>query len=416
MSRKTAPCKTALFGSRITASWFFVSLLTVWPSLAWADVVILESGGRVEGTLLDAKKTPRDKYVIETSAGRLTLDKSQVKEVIGQSTSQEEFEKVRRQFPDTVAGQMALAAWCRDHHMTTQRRKILEHVLELDPNYNEAHRLLDHHRDGGVWKTQRQFNEDRGYVEYQGQWMTPQEMELKEAARKVELAEKEWKRWLKMWRGWLDGPRAQEAVTKIASIDDPFATRALSDLLDNEKVEAYRKLYVDALGRIGTPMALMILCHRCMNDTSDEIRLAALDYVAEKPSPAFTDFFIGKLHDKENAHVNRAALALGRLKDRKAVVPLIEALMTDHIQVVSPPQAQTAAGFGSFNGGPVGGGFSFGNSGPKTVKVTYKNPQVLDALVQLSGGPNFDFDRDAWKAWHASRKKSLSLNARRDEE
>ena len=89
MSRKTAPCKTALFGSRITASWFFVSLLTVWPSLAWADVVILESGGRVEGTLLDAKKTPRDKYVIETSAGRLTLDKSQVKEVIGQSTSQE---------------------------------------------------------------------------------------------------------------------------------------------------------------------------------------------------------------------------------------------------------------------------------------------------------------------------------------
>lgn len=406
--------KTALFRGRFAAPPIFVALL-VSVSLARADVVILENGGRVEGTLLDAKKSPRDKYIIETSAGRLTLDKSQVKEVIGQSTSQEAYEKVRREFPDTVEGQMALAAWCRDHHLASQRRKHLEHVLELDPNYNEAHRLLNHHRDGGVWKSPRQFNEDRGYVEYQGQWMTPQEMELKEAARKVDLAEKEWKRWLKMWRGWLDGPRAQEAIMKISGIDDPFATRALSDLLDNEKVERFRKVYVEALARIGTPVALMILCHRSMNDASEEIRITSLDYVVEKPSPAFTDFFISKLHDKENAMVNRAALALGRLNDRKAISPLIEALMTDHIHVVAPAQPGMAAGFGSFNGGPVGG-FSVGGGGPKMVRQTYKNPQVLDALVQLSGGPNFDYDRDAWKAWYASRKKSLSLNARRDEE
>ncbi|HVA51239.1 MAG TPA: HEAT repeat domain-containing protein [Pirellulales bacterium] len=399
-----------------SAALLTIALTSLATDRVRADVVVLENGGRIEGALLDAKKSPRDKYIVETASGRLTFDKSQVKEVIGQSTSQEEYEKVRSQFPDTVEGQMALAGWCRDHHLTAQRQKHLERVLEIDPNFNEAHRLLRHTRDGGAWKTQRQYWEDQGYVEYLGQWMTPQEMELKEAARKVELAEKEWKRRIKTWRNWLEGPRANEALEQIGRIDDPFATRALSDFLDNEKVEAYRKRYVEALARIGTPVAMMILCLRSLNDPSEEIRLTALEYVTEKPLPAFTDLFIGRLRDKENATINRAAMALGRLKDRKAIGPLIEALVTDHIQQVAPAQPGTTAGFGSFNGGPASGGFSFGNSGPKTIKVTLKNPEVLEALVRLSGGLNFDFDRDAWKAWYASRKKSLSLNARRDED
>ncbi|MGH9552340.1 MAG: hypothetical protein ACRD3W_23335, partial [Terriglobales bacterium] len=211
---------------------------------ARGDVVILENGGRVEGTLVNAKKAPHDKYVIETATGRVTLDRSQVKEVIEKSASQDEYEKMRRQLPDTVEGQMSLALWCRDHNLPKQRQKHLEHVLELDSNHAEAHRLLKHLRDEGGWKTQRQYFEDRGFVEYLGQWMTPQERDLKEAARKTELAEKDWKGKLKRWRGWLEGPRAQEALDQLSRINDPYAVRALSDYLAVEKVEAYRKRYV----------------------------------------------------------------------------------------------------------------------------------------------------------------------------
>ncbi len=50
----------------------------------------------------------------------------------------------------------------------------------------------------------------------------------------------------------------------------------------------------------------------------------------------------------------------------------------------------------------------------KIVDVPHKNAAVLEALVQLAGGPNFDFDVDLWKAWFAAQRKPQSLNLRRD--
>ncbi|HET6879339.1 MAG TPA: hypothetical protein VFI31_04260 [Pirellulales bacterium] len=383
--------------------------------LALADVLVLQSGGRIEGTLLGPKQSPRDKYVIETaSGGKLTFDKSQVKEVIGQSDSEEKYEKARRDYPDTVEGQMAMAGWCREHNLPRQREQHLARVLELDANHAEAHRLLGHMRVDGFWKDQRQFFEDQGFVQYQGQWMTPQEMELKEAARKTELAEKEWKRKLKTWRGWLDGPRAAEAVEQINRIGDPFATRALTEALPNEKDERYRKLYVEALARIDAPAAWRTLCERSISDPVEEIRLTCLDYLTERPATAYTDYFITRLKDKENVAVNRAALALGKLKDRKAIVPLIEALRTSHIHVVQPAQQGSTYGFGGMSGGAMSGfGGSFGSSGPKVVKLEYRNEDVLQALVNLTN-QNYDYEKDAWKVWYASQRKSIGLNARRD--
>jgi hypothetical protein len=382
--------------------------------LARADVLVLNSGGRIEGTVLSPKQSPRDKYVIETASGnRLTFDKSQVKEVIGQTESQAEYEKVRREYPDTVEGQMALAVWCREHNLPRQKEVHLERVLELDANHAEAHRLLGHMRFDGVWKDQRRYFEEQGYVQYQGQWMTPQEMELKEAARKTELAEKEWKGKLKRWRGWMDGPRAAEAVEHINRISDPYATRALTENLATEKVEKLRKMYVEALARIDAPAAWRALCERSISDPTEEVRLTCLDYITERPMPSFTDYFVSRLTDKENVVVNRAALALGRLKDRKSIVPLIEALRTNHIHVVAPPQAGTTTGFGGFGGNMGNFGGSFGGGGPKIVKLEYKNVDVLQALVQITG-QNYDYDKDAWKAWQASQRQSLGLNARRD--
>ncbi|HEV3343385.1 MAG TPA: hypothetical protein VG125_23640 [Pirellulales bacterium] len=407
-------CRTYPAGFRLGRFALFVGALAC--SVARGDVVVLESGGRVEGKLLNAKKGESpDKYVVETAAGRLTLDRSQVKEVIEQSASQDEYEKVRRQYPDTAEGQMALALWCRDHNLPRQREKHLQRVLELDPNNAEAHRLLKHLRDEGGWKTQRQFFEDRGYVEYIGLWMTPQERDLKEDARKTELAEKDWKKRLKQWRGWLDGPRAQEAIDQIGRINDPFAVKALGECLASDKVEEYRKRYVAALARIDSPAAWRILCEKSLVDSMEEVRLTCLDYITERPSPAFTDYFVSRLHDKENSVVNRAGLALGKLKDRKAIAPLIEALMTDHIFQTAPDQPNMTAGIGSMNGQSLGGGFSFGGGGPKFTKKTIQNEDVLQALSDLTGGQNFLYDRDRWKVWYASQKKAQSLNARRDD-
>ena len=382
---------------------------------ARGEVLVLETGGRVVGKLLNPKESPREKYVVEVLGGsRITLEKAQVKQVVRPTAAEVDYEKVRHQYPDTVEGQMELASWCRDHHLETLRRQHLERVLEIDPGFNEAHRLLKHVRVGGVWKTPRQFWEDQGYVLYQGRWMTPQEVELRDSSRKIELAALEWRRRLKHWRIWLDTGREEEALEQIDHIDDPLAVPALGDLLGKEGVESYRKRYIETLARIASPAAWHVLLRSSLYDESEEVRLTSLDYIIDRPSSDVVEFYVKRLRDENNTTVNRAALALGRLKDRKAVQPLIDALVTSHKRVVAPANpGGFAAGFGSVGGGPVSGGMNVGGGGAKILIEYYRNEDVLEALAQMTG-QNYEYSVPAWKNWYASQKKSLSLNARRD--
>ncbi|MGH7192088.1 MAG: HEAT repeat domain-containing protein, partial [Candidatus Saccharimonadales bacterium] len=356
-----------------------------WQAAARGEVVVLKNGGHVEGKLLNAKETPRQKYVLELAGGnRVTFDKSQVSEVVHQSAAKEEYEKVRHNFADTVEGQMELATWCRDHHLATERERHLKRVLELDPSHAEAHLLLKHQRIGGVWRSERQHWESQGYVLYQGHWMTPQEQELRERARKAELAEKEWKQRLKRWRAWMNEGREAEALEQIGQITDPFAIKALAEAISKEPVQEYRKRYLDTLARIDTPHAWRILLGGSLHDPDEEVRLTCLDHITERPVPTFVDYYIDHLHDKKNPIVNRAASALGRLKDRSAILPLIDCLITRHEYQVAPAgQGGYNATFGSMNGQSLGGGLSMGNNGPKIEVVYHNNEDVLQALVHL---------------------------------
>ena len=97
------------------------------------------------------------------------------------------------------------------------------------------------------------------------------------------------------------------------------------------------------------------------------------------------------------------------MNDRRAVGPLIDALVTRHKHVIQPSQNNVSSTFGS-----GGGGFSYGSAPPKIINVPYQNEDVLEALVQLAGGPNYNFDVSSWIAWLATQKKAQSLSARRD--
>ncbi|HUY88039.1 MAG TPA: HEAT repeat domain-containing protein [Pirellulales bacterium] len=371
-----------------------------------AETFLLASGGRIEGEIVNPEQSPRENYVIKTdSGGRITLARAQVKEVIRQTDAEAEFEKVRPQFADSPDGQFALAEWCREHGLERLRNKHLKRVLELDPSHKEAHRLL-HHFQG---KSQKKFWEDQGYVLYQGDWMSPQEVELKERARQAELAAKEWRRQLKVWRGWLNSDRSQEAIANINQIDDPYAVPALTDALTKETAVPLRNRYIEALARIGSAPAWQVLCQFSLRDDNEDVRQTCLDFLDDNPLPAAVNFYIKHLKDPENRVVLRAADGLLRMKDRRAIGPLIDALVTSHKRVISPAQAGgMSATFGL-------GGYSFGTPKAQVVTEYYKNENVLNALVQLTGGVNFGYEVDGWKTWRASqKKKTQSLNARRD--
>ncbi|MHB1033033.1 MAG: HEAT repeat domain-containing protein [Pirellulales bacterium] len=386
--------------------------VAVWPPVVAvrADVFVLTNGGQVRGELVNPDESPRRTYVIKTASGQVTLDKSQVQKVVRPTEQQLAYEQIRGKFPDTVDAHWQLAEWCRENRLPNERKAHLERILDLDANHAGARRALGYSQIEGRWVTQEEYMASQGLQRYKGRWRTPQEISELQRKERIDRAEKDWTAKIKLWRGWLDDDRSREARELIRGIDNPAAVKGLAQYLASEPRPQVRTLYIEALGRIGTQDAIHILARAAMEDRVEELRLSCLDQLKPGKHPEAVAVFIDALRSKENAIINRAAVGLAHMEDPRAIGPLIEVLITVHkIKVSEGAPGQIGAAFSPSGGGGL-------SVGPKTkiVKYTMQNQAVLDALVALSGGANYNFDVRAWKTWFAAQKKPTTLDARRD--
>jgi len=398
-----------------THSIVLLALLVALGRPAVGEVFVLRTGGRVVGDLLNPDERLRQKYVIRAPNGtQLTLNRSQVKEVLHVRPDQRQYEKTRATFPDTVEGQWALAQWCLTRRLPEQRKTHLNRIIELEPDHEDARRALGYGKIDGRWATQEQVMIRRGFKRYGNRWLTSQEIELLEKKRNAEVAEKDWALKLNRWRKWLETERELDGRRNILDMRDPPAAKALIRGLVNDSVDQVRILYIEALANIGTPAAVEALAVCSLDDPVEEVRLTCLDYLHKETLPDVVDYYVGKLRSKDNRLVNRAALGLGYMKDPSAVGPLIDALVTTHkYKIVTRNPGSMSTTFGTGPNGAAGpSGLSMGG-GPKIVEQRHTNQSVLDALATITG-QNFSFDQQAWRYWYASQKKRSTLDARRD--
>jgi hypothetical protein len=384
-----------------------------------AEVVVLKNQGQVRGEVLP-REGDRSAVIVQTVGGiKISLDSDQVAKVLKENAAREEYLRIAPDFPNTVEGQWELAEFCRKNRLHAEREAHLEAVLKIDPDHVAARRGLGYSQVEGKWMTHVDVMKDRGYQLYKGQWKLPQEIELIEERVNIDRAEKSYFRDLKRWREWLDDERSAEAVLKISELDDPYAVKGLSSFLKDEPNPAVRKLYLDALGNIGTPAADAALVSTSLYDPVEDLRLTAVDLLAVRKSPDVVRLWIQALSNNNNPVVNRAAIGLKEMENPLSIGPLIDALITTHkqkFQQGGPGSMSTSFGGSSGVGGlpTLGGGGGTGLSmGGKTivVKRDIPNQDVLDALVDLTG-KNYQFDVNAWRYWLASQKKAESLNGR----
>lgn len=388
------------------------TLVFTWCSIASGERFILETGGPIIGELLNPDQSPRETYIIKTDSGiELTLDKMQVKKIEYQRPDEVEYDKIRSRYPDTVEGQWELAEWCREKRLSGPREAHLKRILELNPDHEQARRALGYSQVGGQWMTQEQAMIKQGFRRYKGSWKLTQEIELLERDRKSELAEKEWAKKVSTWRDWLGTDKGQVARESLLAIDDPQAIKALAQALREDRRDQARLYFVEALAHIGTPEAMDVLAVRALEDPVEEVCLTCLDRLKEKKNPRAVNYFINKLKDKDNAMVNRAATALRHLGEPAAIGPLIDAVVTVHkFKTASSGSGdQYSATFG--NNGVSGFG---AGGGPKIVPQALGNRAVVEALVELTGGVNYGFNVQAWKAWYTQQKRRTNVNTRRD--
>lgn len=418
--------------------WLLLATICVADAKLLADVIQLRTGGELRGVLLEdmsveSQQEPSETgMTIRTPAGAvISVAHEAVDFVERRSDVMEEYITRSRRALPTVESHLDLAEWCRTHFLSTQRDEQLEVVLQLDPDHAEARRVLGYIRHLGKWKTRDEVMEQRGYVKYKNDWITPQELALKTANVEQRQAESDWLVRIRLWTGWLENPdqqRQRDAVRGLEAIDDEFAIPALTKFLGQHGNVNIRMLYIRVLTQIDGRQSVLALVERYLFDPHEPLRQKALAYLKAGQTALAINPLVSALSHQSNEIVRRAALGLGSLGDRSAVPSLIDALVTTH-QLSYTTASINFGGSGLSMSGS--GGVSLGNSQPAmspemvgalmtgqmgfipnesqikrevhVVNVPVKNAEVLAALETLTGR-NLGFNERDWYLWWSVQK------------
>jgi hypothetical protein len=145
------------------------------PGATSADEVFLKGGGHLSGKIVSRTATTIE---VDVGAGRIGVPASSVVRIEeGRSALQEYEERAGRLAAGDADGWVALAEWAEGRGLGTQAREAYHRALAaspLDPRANEAlgNVLMD-----GRWVSEDESYRARGYVQYEGEWITPAEHE-----------------------------------------------------------------------------------------------------------------------------------------------------------------------------------------------------------------------------------------------
>lgn len=313
--------------------------------------------------------------------------------------------------PDTIEAQWQLAEWCRLQHLLSERESHLRRILELDSNHADARAALGYQWTGDAWLLREERFAQQGLVRYKGQYVSQEEIERLRARDEFEQKEVFVRRQLRTQIDLLFGRKAARAVQVIRSFNEPAAVRPLAEAFYDTKNFNARLLLLDVLAGISGQAADAALAEVALFENDNDLRAAGVDHLSSRKSRPVEKQLTAGLAHEDDAVVNRAGEALGKLGVEAAVPALIDALVVDRKRTIvdTGPEFNT-----SFS--PGGGGtFGAGRAPTRIVIESMQHQEVLDALVELTN-QNFGFDVGAWQAWLARQRPDLGdVDLRRDD-
>jgi len=408
------------------------------PSLLQADLIKLSNGGELRGRII---KNPMNKGAaeewihLETLTGaRVVVHQSDTQFVTIRSLTVEEYEGHAKRAVMTVESQWQLAEWCRQKSLSQQRQVHLMEIVEIDPTHAKAQAALGRVWHNGEWIDRDELMASRGYVKYKGRYVTTQELDVFQQTTDELDQERAWYKKIKLWHGWLVGAqeeRRKTAVNALKQVRDTHAAPALIRYLCESSNADVRLLGSTVLSTMAGHRAVSGLVKLTLLDVDSEVRFVSLNGIQPENFESAQPVFIKELKSASNTVVGRAAVALVRVGDSKAIAPLIDALITTHRYKVRSDE-------------PVGETYSFGTDGsfasgsdsrlppdvelalrtgqlpqgvivlpsPTTanlqkkmvlVKVQHRNHDVLTALRKMTQ-QDFGYEKRTWHLWWAAEK------------
>ncbi|PHR96222.1 MAG: hypothetical protein COA78_28990 [Blastopirellula sp.] len=399
---------------------------------ASVDTIVLLNQGQIEGKLLTVDPDQTVYQIQLVSGGILSIEKDQVDRVIRQNHSLDEYHRISPTFADTAKKQWEISHWCSQHRLKDLAMLHAKRVVQLDPNHSKAHGLLGNSYRNGEWIPREVYLKSKGYVKYEGSWMSLERAALREIRTRTNERYLQWQFDLMQWRRGLDDRRVEKTNIKLIEVQNPDAVPGIIYLLGKEDNSELQDAYIKVLGNIGNSSAINFLIFNSVFQNNERLRNLCLKQVLRHQTPYFIQRYARYLDHYDNGIVNRAAYALGHLKYRSSVVPLANALVTRHINedALDDPEKNPIY-FPSRQ--PFGHRFDVKGPRPSKIHLTtdgfnaksinpygvvkIKNRGVRDSLVYISDGVDFGFETTAWKSWYISQLtiRVPTIRGRRDE-
>ena len=164
---------------------FFVAVtVVVATGTARSDEVFLKSGGKVSGRVVSRSATTIE---VDVGAGRIAVPASSVARIEEGRSALQEYEERSGRIPAADADAwIALAEWASARGLSSQAREAFARALAAAPNDPRANAGVGNVQVGGQWVSEDEGYRAKGYVKFEGQWMTPAEQETIQRERAAE--------------------------------------------------------------------------------------------------------------------------------------------------------------------------------------------------------------------------------------
>jgi tetratricopeptide (TPR) repeat protein len=189
------------------------------------------------------------------------------------------YQTLRNAHSGSLAGELAMARWCRKKGLEHQERLHWANSLNFDRNNREARRRL-------------------GVREFRGQLLTAEQIEdWKLAMRDYEQALESWNPRLNRWRREIESspsPDQTEAWRQLASVDVAEAVPSLAHAFRKANIELQLHM-VSVLGNIEGQAATDVLARLSIDSPRSEIRQAAATQLGNRSWFGFVPNLLGRL-------------------------------------------------------------------------------------------------------------------------
>jgi hypothetical protein len=161
-----------------------LSLLPLFAaSIPVLDEITLKSGGKLEGIVTE----DGERITVETVAGVISFQRADVVSIDRTKKSKlqmyyEKYNSIKESKNSDDFYQ--LAKWVKENGLGRFHKELLERTVEIDSNHEFARRQLGYEFYKGRWHTREEIMLDKGFVLFDGKWMTESERELKVMALK----------------------------------------------------------------------------------------------------------------------------------------------------------------------------------------------------------------------------------------